>query len=105
MIVFLSGPMSGILDHNYPAFARVADTLRRAGFTVLSPHEIPPKADWSGYMRASLRLLLESDLIVLLPGWEVSRGARRELDVARDVGLDVRLWSDADGEMLSALRP
>lgn len=89
--------MTGLPDHNYPAFDEVARTLRATGATVLSPHEIPAQDSWNAYMRASLGLLLQAEVCVLLPGWEQSRGARAELDVARTVGLDVRTWECLSG--------
>ena len=38
--VYLSGPMSGIKDSNFPAFLEWAARLRADGFEVVSPHEI-----------------------------------------------------------------
>lgn len=38
-------------------------------------------------MRADLRALLDCDVVALLPGWEQSRGARREVSIADDLGM------------------
>ena len=43
-------------------------------------------------MRASLQNVLQADLVLLLPGWQRSRGARLEITVARAIGCEVRLW-------------
>ena len=93
MIAYLSGPMTGLPDLNYPAFQVAAERLRSQGVKVISPHEItPPGAgpwSWEQHMRADLAALLTADVIVLLPGWEQSRGAQLEKTVAEAVGLMV----------------
>ena len=43
-------------------------------------------------MRLGLRGLLDCDEIVMLPGWERSRGARLEHLVAVELGMTVTLW-------------
>jgi hypothetical protein len=46
-------------------------------------------------MREGLTLLLRADRVVMLPGWEESRGARIEIDLARSLGISVE-WLGAD---------
>ena len=93
MIAYLSGPMTGLPGQNYAAFQAAAERLRSQGVQVISPHEItPPSAgpwSWEQHMRADLAALLTADVIVLLPGWEQSRGAQLEKTVAEAVGLMV----------------
>ena len=93
MIAYLSGPMTGLPEHNYPAFEAAAERLRSQGVQVISPHEItPPGAgpwSWAQHMRVDLAALLTADVIVMLPGWEGSRGARLEKAVAEALGLVV----------------
>ena len=93
MIAYLSGPMTGLPDLNYPAFEAAAERLRSQGVQVISPHEItPPGAgpwSWAQHMRVDLAALLTADVIVMLPGWEGSRGARLEKAVAEALGLVV----------------
>jgi hypothetical protein len=93
MIAYLSGPMTGLLDLNYPAFQVAAERLRKQGVQVISPHEItPPGAgpwSWEAHMRVDLAALLTADVIVLLPGWDTSRGAQLEKTVADALGLSV----------------
>lgn len=99
MTIYLSGPMTGLPDHNYPAFKAAAERLRAQGALVISPHEIPANCpgcgqdgiphDWAAHMKADLAALLTCDVIMLLPGWEQSRGAQLEKTVAAAVNMMV----------------
>ncbi|MCV7004578.1 DUF4406 domain-containing protein [Mycobacterium gordonae] len=92
MSVYLAGPMTGLPEHNFPAFAAAAAALRAKGIDVLSPHELGcdnPGEDWAWYMREDMKLLLQCDEIVMLPGWRDSRGATLEHHVAVALGMRV----------------
>jgi hypothetical protein len=93
MIAYLSGPMTGLPGQNYAAFQAAAERLRAQGVQVISPHEITPPGvgpwSWEAHMRVDLAALLTADVIVVLPGWEGSRGALLEKTVAEDLGLVV----------------
>lgn len=98
MKVYVSGPMSGLPEFNYPAFRAASARLRQFGFTVECPTEIgtraglePGTATWEDFMREDLRALLDCDAVVTLPGWQRSRGATLECHVA--VALGLPLWS------------
>ena len=88
-IVYLSGPMSGLPESNYPAFHNAAAQLRDAGYTVINPAEnpTPPCGSWAGFMRMAVRQVAAADAIAFLPGWEQSRGAKVESDLADVLGL------------------
>lgn len=87
--VYLSGPMSGIADNNFPAFHEWAARLRGQGFDVVSPAEIQEAGTWELCLRADLRELCTCDAIALMPGWESSKGANLELHVAHRLGMEV----------------
>lgn len=78
---YVSGPMTGMPGLNFDLFNQTTAEMRAAGYTVVNPAEInpDPKADWKDCMRADIRALMDCRGIVLLPGWENSRGARLEL--------------------------
>jgi hypothetical protein len=87
--IYLSGPMTGIADNNFPAFHDWAAKLRDQGFDVVSPAEIQVAGTWELCLRADLRELCTCDAIALMPGWENSKGANLELHVAHRLGMEV----------------
>ncbi len=94
-IIYLSGPMSGYPDFNYPLFHAVTGELRRLGHRVYNPaefpHDGPPetfpiRAAFAAY---SSFICLEAQVICLLPGWEKSMGASAEIALAKNCKLQV----------------
>lgn len=106
MKVYLAGPMSGIPQFNYPAFHAAAQDLRDKGLDVVSPAEIdtpeeqeaflasPDGLDWPGVARTwgeilagDVKMLADNGIeaIVVLPGWENSKGARLETFVLNGI--------------------
>ena len=91
MIIYLSGPMTGYPEENYPAFHAHATSLRDLGYQVLNPAETGggqhmPRASLiaidMGYIR-------EADALVVLPGWSRSQGALLEIMYADVLGKPV----------------
>lgn len=91
MKIYVAGAMSNLPDHGHPAFHAAADLLRSLGHEVVSPAEqgYPLDKPWAWYLRRDIPLLLECDAVAVLDGWRVSRGARLEVHVARELGLAV----------------
>lgn len=89
MKVYLAGPMTGIPEFNYPQFAKHADDLRTRGFEVVSPHELCDQSmSWRLCMKVNIKRLVECDMIAMLPGWDKSRGACLEMQIAQGLGLE-----------------
>lgn len=89
--IYISGPMTGIAELNFPAFNAYAAQLRAAGFDVVNPAELNPDpgSTWNDCMRVDIRELCSCQAIALIPGWERSNGANLELHVAHRLGLEV----------------
>ena len=90
-VVYISGPITGMPELNFPAFAREAARLRAAGFEVENPAENPPPpcGSWQGWMRLAIVQIARSDWLYMLPGWEKSKGAVIEHRLASDIGLRI----------------
>lgn len=71
--IYISGPMTGMPNMNFPAFNAEAERLRTLGFDVVNPVEINPDPDasWQDCMRRDLAALLTCDTLALLDGWPV----------------------------------
>jgi hypothetical protein len=91
MRLYVAGPMTGLPDFNFPAFHAAAAKLRALGFDVENPAENtePPCKSWLGYMRKAVVQVSKVDGLILLPGWEQSKGARVEFNLAVGLGLSV----------------
>lgn len=85
--LYISGPMTGIEDHNFPAFNAAAEKLAAAGYEVENPAErgVLFGWTWEDYLTEDLRMVLNSDGLAMLPGWLASKGANLEVYVARQL--------------------
>jgi len=102
MKVYLSGPMSGLPDNNYPTFNKGAKVLRMLGYDVVNPAEndidvqgLDDDAAWHKYLRHDIKLLMDCDCLVLLPGWPDSRGATLERLIAQSLSMPVMTFANA----------
>lgn len=94
--LYLCGPMTGLPEFNYPAFARAASQLRACGYSLFNPTEngLPAHAPWVAHMRRDIPELLLCAGVATLPGIENSRGARLELRIATDLHMPVATVED-----------
>lgn len=96
MKIYISGPMSGVEDLNFPAFHAAAERLRAVGYEVISPAEITVDQDasWEQCLRADIKQLVDCDAVATLPWWQSSRGALLEIDIAMRLSMPVRAVDD-----------
>jgi len=93
---YISGPMSGYKDLNFPAFAAATADLRERGHEVISPaeHNPDPKADWLECILEDITLVSKCDAMLMLAGWENSYGARIEFMVGKKLDLHIEFEDD-----------
>lgn len=89
--IYLSGPMTGMPDWNFPAFNAEAARLRALGYDVVNPADINPDTTtpYNECLRHDLQALLTCDTIAMLDGWMDSNGAHLEMHIAHRVGIKV----------------
>lgn len=95
-MIYISGPMSGLPENNYPKFNRIAKYLRNKGHKVFNPAEVKivqeglsEKDLYEAYMDADLKGLKLCNIIFLLKNWNKSPGAKRELELAIQLKLEI----------------
>lgn len=88
--------ISGAIAHNdlaerKAAFKAAERELAEMGFAPVNPFDngVPQEAHYTHHMRADIGLLVGCDYIYMLRGWELSKGAKLEHDVATSCGIKV----------------
>lgn len=96
--VYVSGPMTGLPELNFPAFHAAAKRLRDQGAIPVNPadHGLVEGAQWADYLRYDLAMVATCERLLLLPGWSRSKGARLELHNARELGMPVDFAEGAE---------
>ena len=90
--VYISGAIAHHdLAERKATFGDAERFLGLKGFDSVNPFKngLPDDAHWRKHMRADIALLLGCDYIYMLRGWELSKGAKLELDVASSCGIEV----------------
>jgi hypothetical protein len=106
MIIYISGPITGIKDNNREAFYGMETLIKNhmdrvkdvASYEIINPIRIacevdyekrfgrlPPK--WEDYMRACIKELCRATAIMFLPGSEKSKGSKLEKTIAEKLGI------------------
>lgn len=96
--IYISGPMRGIPQFNFPAFNAAEERWHKAGWHVFNPTaggfgggdfatgEGVTEAEVQNWLREDIRDITACEAVALLPGWEDSEGAQFEVAVAYKIG-------------------
>lgn len=92
MRIYIAGPMTGMVDSNYPNFAKAESILHLLGYSVANPTSVDDGRvhEWEWYMERTLPLVVRSDGLARLPGWDNSKGAQAEVRLAKMLRIPVR---------------
>ena len=90
--IYISGPITGRPNYK-EKFAVISRRLAKDGHIVVDPSVETEGLSPRDYMRISLARLEAADEILLLPGWENSKGAKIEKLYAEYIGLRVREYT------------
>ena len=94
MIIYISGPMTGLPSLNVDEFDRVEAELRADGHVTFNPARsticgnsrlMPRKF----HIRRDIHDLLQADAIYMLDNWETSKGATLEHAIAHELKLTI----------------
>lgn len=101
--IYIAGPMAGLPDNNFPAFAAAEEWLEAQGWKPINPAKFnavfgdTPTGKLLDAVCESERAAIPFlDAIYLLKGWQKSKGARRELEVALKYNLIVLVEGESD---------
>lgn len=84
MKVYISGAITGN-KHYKRQFKKAERKLKKRGFDVFNPCIVPNIFTYAEFMKIDLMALECCDLIYMLKGWTSSRGAKMELQRAREL--------------------
>lgn len=99
MKIYLSAPISGVVDQNRFAFGFCQSMLEHLGHEVVNPLDITPlyiegRGEWEAHMAADIQQLVTCDVLcVICPG--ESRGVAIEVDLAKQLGMQVVMGLDS----------
>lgn len=113
--IYIAGPMRGRPAFNYPKFNEAEKFLTTAGWLVENPARIGEKfgtpeqingdpALLARVVQHELDIVRSCDAIFLLPGWEKSEGARKELVHAITAGQDVYICDEITQDLIGYIR-
>lgn len=91
--VYISGKVTGLpMAQAKRMFSEAEEHINRTGkYEAVKPlkfDEVPDKP-WEYYMRKDIRLLMCCDMICPLPNWADSKGAKLEMHIAQQLGMEV----------------
>lgn len=101
MKIYISGPITGKPNKNKEAFYEASERLKELHHEPLNPFDLDyegfnPTEDWVTFLKRDLKALIDCDAICLLSGWEESKGACLEVEVAKQLSLPIYYLRNKD---------
>ena len=92
MKIYISGKITGLpLETAKSKFYEAEKNLISQGHIVVNPMSLPHNHSqtWLEYMKEDIKALLDCDAIYMLKGWQESKGACIEFNLAHDLDLKI----------------
>lgn len=102
LLVYVAGPYRDprgtvFVEENIRRAEEVAKELWKRGYAVICPHANTRHFDGlvpsEEFIAGDLQIVCRCDLVVMLPDWQHSEGAKQEYLEAKDRGVPVVEWS------------
>lgn len=98
MIIYLSGPITlnntatpRQISFYKKKFISEQERLEKLGYTIISPIRLESSdKSWEGYMKVCIEAMVRADLVAILPDYNLSKGARLEINLARVLKIKVK---------------
>ena len=90
--VYISGAIEHLdLEERKKAFKDAELYLTKVGYEPVNPFNngVSIEASWREHMKVDIKNLLDCDYILMLKGWELSKGCKLEFDVATSCGIKI----------------
>ena len=97
--IYIAGPMTGMPEYNVPAFKAATDLLRKHNYRVISPHEHlgvqdDTELEYARILAYDIMLIAGCRSIVLLDGWNDSKGAKLECYYCESTNKQIVYYKD-----------
>lgn len=84
MKIYIAGPISGMPNFNREAFSNAKKALVDLGYEPVNPMDYTSASmSYHACMRIAVGLMVGCDAVALLDGWEKSKGALIEYELAK----------------------
>lgn len=91
--VYIAGKITGDPDYKRK-FLLAHMEQKNEGHIVLNPAHLPEGMRSADYMRICFAMIDSADLVIFLPDWETSAGARIEHEYCRYTGKRMKMLED-----------
>lgn len=96
-MIYIAGPMTGLPGYNYPAFHAAERSLRdffQAKHIINAAKLNKAGTSWKKCLVNDLKKLVHCDAMLVLQGWESSKGARLEVYVGKMLDMAIYKFDD-----------
>ncbi|MBE5803337.1 MAG: DUF4406 domain-containing protein [Clostridiales bacterium] len=87
--VYIAGKMTGLPDKGRGLFTKAEEVMSAFGWRILNPAMLPDGLAAEKYMPICMAMIDACDVLMLLPGWTNSPGAKLEAQYATYQGIPV----------------